>query len=87
MVDKFNKLHKSSSYYHDLTTLAECRTVLSAPTTSGKTNTSQKVAISFIHSSIISNNINKVYAIYKSQILKTLYLNINIKNTSSTSLD
>ena len=71
MEDRIFTLHKNSSYYHDLTTLAECRTTLEE-VDNKKNSTGKKVAISFIHSALISNNVNKVYAIYRSGVISRL---------------
>lgn len=72
MANRINTLHKNSSYYHDLTVLAECRTVLEEAQAGKRAGTGKKVSISFIHSALISNNVNKVYAVYRSGVIGQL---------------
>jgi hypothetical protein len=74
MDEKLKVLHKNSSFYFDILSLAECRLALVEASKFGKAHeTSKKVAISFIHSCIVSNNLNKIYAVYRSQVLQNIY--------------
>jgi hypothetical protein len=74
MEDKLKVLHKNSSFYYDILTLTECKATLAEAIKAGRPNdTSKKVAISFIHSCLVSNNLNKIYAVYRSGVLSGLH--------------
>ena len=82
MENKLEQLHYNSSYYHDIYTLAECRMALF----SNSALTAKKVAVDFLSSALVSNNLNKMCALYRSRVLKTIYTLINHKELQPTIL-
>lgn len=79
MKNRIECLPKSSQFYFDMSTLVDGRVTLFQGDSSDsvanvkKHDSTKKMVLNFIESSLMSNNVNKIYAVYKSEVIGELF--------------
>ncbi len=79
MKKRIECLPKSSQFYFDMSTLVDGRVTLFQGDSSDsvakvkKHDSTKKMVLNFIESSLMSNNVNKIYAVYKSEMIGELF--------------
>ena len=66
----------------DISTLTDARITLymGEHDVKKKHDSSKKIALTFVESSLLSNNVNKICAVYRSQLIKELYRYLDDKD-------